>query len=546
MRGSTTLVKLAVPMTSWRGHLVQRYSHEAVVGTVFCVALFQFIILTWVALDQPILDMWGFRPAQTAVSVPYMLHGGALLANVVPVFGEPWILPQEFPFFQWCVALMSWVTKIEIGSCGRTVSAIFTLAAIWPIVLLAGELTPTKKSRVALLVSSLWLLSPVVVFWGRSFLIETTIVFLSLGWLAFYVRFLNKGGLLNYSACLAFGVLAASVKVTALAGFVVAGFFYSCFFLWMKRSSLKIDLQRLLFAGLTLVFSAGSLFAWSAYTDSFMRQNPLASMLRVSSMPAWYFGVWSDRWSKELWDWAIRLRDLPEALGSVWFVPVLGLIYAAFRGGRGFWLSLALIVSYLSVYMFFPKLHMYNAYYQVENVILLCAAVAVVIEILLRNGNVLIGYGILGITISSQIYGIYAGDYGPLLFEDLHKHPYYQAALKIKEATPLNSVVVGFGMGWGADVPFYAERRGIILPNWAPSSTVHEMLFEDRDRWLGGRSIGAVVDCSVFGSQQISASLEPIRDELFQELGGKVIEIKGTVVAASASPPECRVVLANK
>jgi hypothetical protein len=262
-------------------------------------------------------------------------------------------------------------------------------------------------------------------------------------------------------------------------------------------------------------------------------------------MPGWYFGVSSDRWSKALWDWAIRLRDLPEALGKFWFIAVLGLTYLAFTS-RAFWLSLTLIVSYLSVYIFFPNLHMYNSYYQVENVILLCGAVAVAIEILLQRKRLVFGYGILGITIASQIFELYFGTYGPLLFDDLHQHPYYQAALRIKNEAPVNSVVVGFGMGWGADVPFYSERRGIVVPNWAPAATAHQMLFENRSRWLGGRRIGAVVDCFVFDNQRISPTLEPIRNELFQELGGEVMKIKGAVRGANASPPECRVVLPNK
>jgi hypothetical protein len=60
-------------------------------------------------------DFARFRTSQTAVVVPYMLREGAWLANVVPIFGEPWIVPFEFPFHQWCVALLTWTT----GSADR-------------------------------------------------------------------------------------------------------------------------------------------------------------------------------------------------------------------------------------------------------------------------------------------------------------------------------------------------------------------------------------------------------------------------------------------
>jgi hypothetical protein len=211
----------------------------AIASFVFCVALLQFVALTYLTLDQPILDMWGFRPAQTAAGVPYILRGQGWLATIVPVFGEPWALPLEFPIYQWFVAALAWITHIQIGPCGRIVSAAFTVAAVWPISIIADALAPGEKWRSTLHVSALWLFAPVVVFWGRSFLVETTTVFLGLCWLAFYIRFLREGGWMNYSACIAFGVLAAAVKVTAFSGFIVAGFFYSCLFFWTKRNSLE-------------------------------------------------------------------------------------------------------------------------------------------------------------------------------------------------------------------------------------------------------------------------------------------------------------------
>jgi hypothetical protein len=282
---------------------------------------------------------------------------------------------------------------------------------------------------------------------------------------------------------------------------------------------------------------------WHAYSDKFLLQNPLAAILRVSSMPAWYFGVLSDRWSKDLWSWTIYTRDLHEALGAAWFVSVFGLVYLAFRS-RFFWLSLVLVVCYLSAYMLFPRLHIGNPYYQVENVALLCAAVVAIIEGLFRRGHVAAGYGIAGITLLSQIATLYSGTYAPLLFDDLHKHPYYLSGLAIKQATQPDSVLVVFGLGWGADVSYYAERRSLVIADWFPPSLVHEMLFEQREHWLGGRKLGALVDCAVFDNQRIAPALEPIRDALKQEMTGQVIEVTGSFQGATVNPPGCKIYLA--
>jgi hypothetical protein len=96
-----------------------------------------------------------------------------------------WRLPQEFPFYQWCVALFALVTRIPVDASGRIVSGLFAIGTLWPVYLVAKEFVPAAPRRATFMLGSLWLFSPTVVFWGRSCLIETTVVFLSAAWLAF-------------------------------------------------------------------------------------------------------------------------------------------------------------------------------------------------------------------------------------------------------------------------------------------------------------------------------------------------------------------------
>jgi len=528
------------------GSLARLFKGDVIPAFFFAAALGQFIFFTWWTLQQPIVDMHGFRPAQTAISVPYMLSEGAWLANIVPVFGEPWVLVQEFPFYQWCVAVLVWATGASVDSCGRIVSAFFAIAALWPVFLLAKAAGITAVRRFTLLTGLLWLGAPVTVFWGRSFLIETTSVFVSLVWLAFYVRFLEHKGYVNYFVCLFFGAFAAAVKITTFGGFVTVGFLYTCVYVWRRRRHLSIEFVSLLLAGSCVSFAAAALILWGKYADGFLVQNPLSAVLRITNIWAWYFGVWSDRWSALLWNWAIRVRDLPEALGNAWYVLPCGLILLAVLRLRAVWISLALVAGYLSVYMFFPVLHINNSYYQVENVILLCAAAVVVINSLLNAGFNLVGYVILVIIIASQAWTLHTNSYGIMLRDDLRRHPYYLAGLAVKETTPTDSVIVVFGTGWGADVPYYADRHAVVLPDSWPVATIHQMLFEQRDTWFGGRKLGAVVDCAVFDSQRITSALVPIRDTLIEELSGEAINIEGSFYGATVTPPSCRIFLPRR
>jgi hypothetical protein len=213
---------------------------------------------------------------------------------------------------------------------------------------------------------------------------------------------------------------------------------------------------------------------------------------------------------------------------------------------RPFWWTVALSIAFLSGYVLFPNLRMANPYYLVENAVLLCAAAAVIIDELLRRGDYIVGYLILGLTVASQLWTLHNGADGMMLRDDLHNHPFYKAGLAVKAATPPDTVFVGFGMGWGADVPFFADRRGIILPNWVPVPIVRQLLFEERDRWFGGRKLGAVVDCAVFENLRIDPKLKPILDALRQELSGKTIEAAGSFYGATAKSPKCDIYLPHE
>jgi hypothetical protein len=494
-------------------------------------------------LNQPILDMWGFRPAQTAISVQYMLQGIGWFANIVPVFGEPWVVALEFPLYQWCVTLAAWMTGAPLDACGRLVNASFTIAVLWPIWLLAKDTMGARGRRAALLLGGIWLLSPVVVFWGRSFLIETTSVFLAACWLAFYVRFLKNRRPATYLACVVFGMLAATVKATTFAGFAVAGLFFSGAYLWNARRDLRRQFLPLLIAGSSTILAAAALVAWNRYAGIFAQQNPMANQITASSIPGWYFGTWDDRVSSTLWNWAIRQRELPEALGRAWYVLGGAIACLLLLNIRYAILAILSSIAYLSVYIFFPKLHMFNGYYQPENVIFLCAAVVLVFEGFSRRNNVIFAHCFLFVVVLSQMSGVYGKPYGPLLFDDLRKHPYYQTGLMLKDMTQPDSVIVVFGTGYGADVPYYAERRGIAVANWYQPALLHRLLFEERDHWFGNRKLGAVVDCAVFENQRVEAVLQPILDDLKRELDGRAIEVPGSFYGSSVNPPKCTIYL---
>jgi hypothetical protein len=50
--------------------------------------------------NHTILDQYGFRQAQTAATLEYLVKGGPWFAYETPVLGPPWSIPFEFPLYQ--------------------------------------------------------------------------------------------------------------------------------------------------------------------------------------------------------------------------------------------------------------------------------------------------------------------------------------------------------------------------------------------------------------------------------------------------------------
>ncbi|OWV88969.1 glycosyltransferase family 39 protein [Rhizobium sp. R693] len=514
---------------------------HSIFGAIFIFASGYFTYVLFKTIQQPPLDLWGFRPAQTLISVPYMLSEGGWLKNIVPVFGEPWLLPQEFPLYQWIVAISVKLSGISVSAAGRIVSAFFAVACVVPIYLIGKTLTPENKSLFGIVVGALWLTSPAVIFWGRSTLIETTAIFLSLFWLYFYINYIKNGALRDLTLCILVGSLASTVKITAFAGFVVAGFLYSLVVGFYQREHLFAFLKRFMLSGLCVIIPAIALLSWGHWTSSVWKENPLASMITVGNHLTWYFGVPSDRWDSALWSWVIGTRTLPDYFGRNWIFLVF-IFAAAGIFERRIPCMLALSLCFISGYIIFPRLFMYNIYYEIETVVFILAIFGVVICAVFQSRRYVASLLLLALALWFQIDALYTSSYGTVLASDLRNHPYYMASEKISAVTDPQSVVIVFGTGWGADIPLLSERRGIVISNMFEGAA-EAMLFTDRAKWLGGRHIGAIVDCNVFQSQTTSSKLQVVKERLVTELANLSEDFVATPGPDMVPSPHCRVYL---
>src|SRR5258708_7810222 len=130
----------------------------------------------------PLLGMHSMRQTHTAITVYWLMRGSPWFAYETPVLGAPWSLPLEFPFYQLLVARLAEWTGLPLDSTGRLVSYLFLVLTIIPVRMLARA-WKLDNSYVRVF-AILLLTSPIYLFWGTAFLIETFVVFFCFWFLA--------------------------------------------------------------------------------------------------------------------------------------------------------------------------------------------------------------------------------------------------------------------------------------------------------------------------------------------------------------------------
>ena len=131
---------------------------------VFFSAALNFYVF-YKGWNLPIIEEGGFRQTQTALTVNWLLKGGNWIAYETPVVGSPWAIPFEFPFYQWIVAVITYISGMEAEQAARVVSYSFFLLCLIPIHSLVKRYDLNKWTY--LLIVSFFLSSPIYIFWSR-------------------------------------------------------------------------------------------------------------------------------------------------------------------------------------------------------------------------------------------------------------------------------------------------------------------------------------------------------------------------------------------
>jgi hypothetical protein len=479
-------------------------------GFVFC--LFQ-LALSW---HTPILDEYAFRQTQTAISVYWIMKGGAWLAYSTPVLGAPWSIPFEFPLYQWIVAIVAeHLHFLTLDQAGRVVSEAFFLMCLWPL----WRITTHHENGRSLfrICGSLLLFSPIYIFWSRSFMMESTTLFFSIWFVASLSDYVRRPNVYCFIEMSLTGSIAACLKITTFVGFSFAGALIVLWVMYAERKNIH-KLKHILSyvsVALAVVISIAVLAAWVHYIDLVKSENAFGQMFTAAALKTWNFGTLQQRESKVFWH-VIFGRAPNEAIGA-WRLLVIVTALALFQlTRRQILIFLALLSLYIAPFFVFTNLHLIHHYYQYANSIFLVFSIAYVIAALVQKHPSL-GLVTLACVVALEIYG-----YKKYFYDDMMQ-PNRQSASLLSSYIRSNvnpaQMIVGFGLTWSSEVPYYAERRALLVPDNTTASILAR-LNSDLPRYTDGVSIGAVVVCPNKLSYASSTQLA------YEELLGTLTENK--------------------
>lgn len=440
-----------------------------------------------------LLDGHSFRQLQTALTAQaFQLHGFKL-AYETPVLGPPWSIPLEFPIYPATVAAVSSLSGLPLELCGPAVSLAFFYLAVLGGAQLLARLGFSPSVR--LLWVALALTSPIYAIYARHFMIETTAVALGM-WFLYLLHRSLTGSAAWWGPTVVIGALAAVSKSTTFLPFGFAAVLLTLH--TVRRLERRPGLRRLACAALAAVPIATAALVWLRYSDALKAQNPIGSFLTSSNLQEFNFGSLAQRFSPAFWGRIFDRITASASAEATLFVglPLLWLASPAAR--RWAWAALA---AFSLPVLVFSNLYFVHDYYFMANGLFLLAAIAIGLDALVARADwpIAVRGGIVALALLAQVTTAWR-TYGV----NFTRPPVAPPALAplIAAATEPDDVILAFGYDWNSALPYYSQRRAIMLPR----NFEHRRDLISRSlQLLEGARVGALVIANEFRERDLFA-----------------------------------------
>jgi len=461
-------------------------------AVIFLITLAVAGSIAWRYRGQALLEDNPFRQTQTALTAYWLGENGFHLAYETPVAGAPWPTPFEFPAYQWLAVQGHRLARVPLDTAGRLLSFGFLLACLWPARALCRQLALPPGCWAVF--GTFLLSSPLYLFIGRSFLIETAALFFCVAFAACAARLIaeprDPWSALGGGMLLALGLLQKAT--TGLPVLAIVGL---CWLAVHWRALLRpvAHGRVLLHAVVCFAVPLALSTAWTRFTADLRDLNPLGAQAPPGSLTAWIFGDPRMHYSPSILREVLWTR-MQEGNAAGWFGFV---VLAAFLGYgrdrralRSTVLGLALAALPVVV---FTRVHYYHEYYQASCLLYLLAALAIAAAALAQQTPfpkaALTSFAAVVAAVNLHAF---AQKYGAVVQRTFspENHGTLAVAEILKKETPPGSAFVAFGYDWSSELAYYGERKAFTVP-WFYRP--YRRVWEKPEEYLGGLPLGAIV-----------------------------------------------------
>lgn len=422
-------------------------------------------------LNKPLLDMHSFRQTQTAISAYYMSQDSNMFFDyITPVLGKPWAIPMEVPIYQWLVARFHCITGMGLDQSGKLISILLWFACLWPIWLLLNDFGFSRSHRC--IICAIIYSSPLYLYWGRAFMMETTAVFLSLGMTCYLFGGYSRRNWRFLIIGLAFGVCAALCKVTTCA---IAIGTTGLLVLFSHGRPILRDWRWIVSTGILAVLPMLPAKLWLQYGDSAKQLNPFARRMMISNSPEqarWNFGTLEQKLDWNTWG-QIRnhvndqLLISAPGIGSTFMILILvaGIIAAPKRLP----IIIICLIGFASGPLIFTHLYFEHNYYWIANSIWFLFAVAIALTGIVTRFKKTTWGIVAAYFFAAVVTTLGFVKWSNTYLSMLHNLPEHEQLANawidpVQRVIPPERTLLIVGNGWNPNSLYYAQRKGIAFP----------------------------------------------------------------------------------
>ena len=422
-------------------------------AALIATPLVAFVLAVAPTLDQPLLEAHAFRQTETAFTARVFHEQGIDLLNPkLPVLGEPFEVPFEFPLFQAAASIVMDTGVPDDVAMRLTGLVCFIVTAL----LLYGLVRHVDGRASALSALVAFVATPFALVWGRASMIEYLATAGAVGFAWGTVAWRQNRRPAVCGLALAAGLVGMLVKPTTAVFWVIPALAY--------RPTGQTDRRRLgAVLGLTILVLVplAAALMWTRHADAIKAASPTTDWLTSSALREWTFGTLSQRLEGGVI--VVRLVNSLLWLGGLVLVTV-GVIAAVRSAQRLFWLGIGLTAVLPP--LVFANLYLVHDYYLAA----LTPAVAALVGLgtghvwrRLPQERLVLGIAaVVGLLVVSSTL-VLGHNYWRLVAADDPSPRTLELAREVQSHTRPNDRVGVAGLDWSPAVLYYANRWGLMV-----------------------------------------------------------------------------------